>query len=78
MKFTISHSHRYAEGPAVTGCALVEDPRNEVTVVSNDSLTSTGGDDDDADSDSSTESSNFVQISPQRVRLRLRVGQEQY
>ena len=58
----------------MTGCALVEDPRNEVTVVFNDSLTSVG--DDDAVSSSSS-SSNFVQISPQRVRLRLRVGQEQ-
>ena len=58
----------------MTGCALVEDPRNEVTIVSNDSLTSAG--DDSSSSDSST--SNFVQISPQRVRLRLRVGQEQY
>ena len=61
----------------MTGCALVEDPRNEVTIVSNDSLTSAGDDDPSSDSSSSS-SSNFVQISPQRVRLRLRVGQEQY
>ena len=48
---------RYAEGPAQTGCRAVEDPENIITVVSNDSLTSTGT----GGASSSSSTSNFVQ-----------------
>ena len=46
-----------------SSCGSLEDPPNEVVIISADDVTPDAADD-------------FVQLSPQRVRLRLRAGEE--
>ena len=49
-------------------CAILENPKNEMFVLENRTLT--------MDDEFTHEQGEFIQISPQRVRLKLRLGQK--
>ena len=60
-------------------CENIEDPENEIQIIEDERLTSgdSSGSESGSESGETGESQRkFVQISPQKIRLKLRVGQE--
>ena len=65
---------RFASNPDL--CSVVEDPQTDLKIVDDLPLTLDGYVSDEVTSGSSSSGSRYVQIRPQRVKLKVRVNQE--